>query len=68
LVSNPEVITLTSDVDFLTNIFSLIVVKWCLAELARVLQEAGALPMLLGLTVEASYVMFQFSDPTRYWR
>jgi hypothetical protein len=60
LVSNPEVITLTSDVDFLTNIFSLIVVKWCLAELARVLQEAAALPMLLVLRFGRRYMKFGF--------
>jgi hypothetical protein len=32
------------------------VVKWWLAELARVLQKAAALPMLIGLTFDWSYL------------
>ena len=72
---NPEVeprpqmsyfVTLKLNPDHKCHTF--LVVKWWLAELARVLQEAAALPMQLGLTVEGRYLKFQFSDPTRYWR
>jgi hypothetical protein len=58
LVCNPEVITLSPDFDFGTHIFSSIVVKWCLAEGARVLYGAAALLVLLVLRFGRRYTKF----------
>ena len=54
----PQNLTLELNPDHKCHTF--LVVKWWLAELARVLQEAAALPMLLGLTYDWSYLIFGY--------